>query len=128
VKFLLDTCAFLWMITDAPDLSPKAREILADADNGLFLSAASCWEISIKSGLGRIRFSGPCERIIPEQMHRLSIQPLPVLSAHALHVARIKPLHRDPFDRMLVAQSRLERLPLLTPDPLIKSYGVETVW
>lgn len=116
------------MITDAPHLSPKAREILGDSNNTLFLSAASCWEIAIKSGLGKIRFSGPPERIVPEQMHRLSIQPMPILASHALHTARLDLLHRDPFDRLLVSQSRLERIAVLTPDALIRAYDVETIW
>lgn len=128
MKVLLDTCAFLWMITDAQDLSPKAREILADPGNDLFLSAASCWEIAIKHGLGKIKFSGSPEKIVPDQMQRLSIQSLPVLASHALHTGALKLLHRDPFDRLLVSQSKLEGFPILTPDPLITAYGVETAW
>lgn len=128
MRVLLDTCAFLWMITDAPALSARAREVLADPANELLLSAASCWEISIKCGLGKLRFSKSPEKVVPEQMQRLSIEALPVLPSHALHVASLKPIHRDPFDRLLVAQSRLERLPILTPDPQIKAYGGPVVW
>ncbi|MBI3299727.1 MAG: type II toxin-antitoxin system VapC family toxin [Elusimicrobia bacterium] len=128
MKALLDTCAFLWMVTDAAELSPRAREVMADPGNGLYLSAASCWEIAIKCGLGKIRISGAPEKVVPDLMQRLSIQPLPVLPSHALHTGALKPLHRDPFDRLLVSQAELEGLPLLTPDPLIRAYGVETVW
>ncbi len=116
------------MITDAPDLSPRARKLVTDQENRLFLSAASCWEIAIKCGLGKLRFSKPPEKLVPEQMQRMAIEPLPILPHHALHTAALKPLHRDPFDRLLVAQSRLENLPILTPDPRIKAYGVSVVW
>ena len=128
MRVLLDTCAFLWAILDDPALSPKAREVISHPGNDLYLSAASCWDIAIKHSLGKIRFVGTPEKLIPEQMHRLSIQALPVLIHHALHTATLKPLHRDPFDRLLVAQSRLERLGVLTPDPCIKAYGVDVLW
>ena len=128
MKALLDTCAFLWMITDSADLSPKARDIVADPENDLYLSAASCWEIAIKAGLGRIRFKGNPEQIIPEEMQKLSIRPVSVLHSHALRTANLKPHHRDPFDRILIAQSEIERLPILTPDALFRPYGVRLIW
>lgn len=116
------------MITDDDALSVDARATLANPANELFLSAASCWEIAIKCRLGKLHFSKPPEKIVPEEMHRLAIQPLPILPHHALHTAGLKPLHRDPFDRLLVAQSKLERLPIITPDPLIKAYGAAVAW
>lgn len=70
----------------------------------------------------------PLERVVPDQMHRLSIHSLPVLVPHALHVASLKPLHRDPFDRLLISQAVIEKLPVLTPDPQFRAYGVQIMW
>ena len=128
MKVLLDTHAFPWWITDDPRLSPRAREIIADGANVLFLSAASGWEIAIKTKLGRLRLPDKPERFILKQLESNAIEVLPVQMSHALHVYALPDHHRDPFDRLLIAQAQLEKLPILTADPQISRYEVETIW
>lgn len=128
MRYLLDTHTFLWWITDDERLSPKARDLMRDRRNVLYLSAASAWEIAIKASLGRLEFSGDPEKMVPEQMALNAIEALPIQITHALRVHRLPPHHRDPFDRMLVAQSQLEDLPLLTDDAQIRKYQVEVAW
>ncbi len=128
MKLLLDTSTFLWAIADPDLLSPRARDALSDPDNELFLSAASAWEIAIKVALGRIKISGPVEKLVPTEMAALSIEPLPVLHSHALRTIKLPPLHRDPFDRLLVAQTQVDHLTLVTSDRAIRSYAVPVVW
>jgi len=128
MKVLLDTHAFLWWITDDPRLSLRAREIIANGANVLFLSAASGWEIAIKAKLGRLRLPDEPERFILKQLESNAIEVLPVQMSHALHVYALPDHHRDPFDRLLIAQAQLEKLPILTADPQISRYEVETIW
>ena len=128
MRVLLNTHVFLWWITDDPRLSPRAREIIADGRNRLFLSAASGWEIAIKAKLGRLQLPDEPEHFIPEQLELNAIEALPVQMVHALHVYRLPDHHRDPFDRLLVAQAPLEKLPILTADPQIARYPVKVIW
>ena len=128
MRVLLDTHAFLWWITDDASLSRRAREIIGDGNNVLFLSTASAWEIAIKVGLGRLMLPDRPERFIPEQLALNAIDSLPVHLSHALHVYDLPNLHRDPFDRMLVAQSQLEDLPLLSADPRLAQYAIDILW
>jgi len=128
MKALLDTHTFLWWITDKPKLSPLAREIITDADNELFLSAASGWEMVIKARLGKLQLPDNADSFISEQLALNAIVSLPVQMSHALHVYALPNHHRDPFDRMLMAQAQMERLPILTADPQIGRYAVETIW
>lgn len=125
---MLDTHAFLWWITDDPRLSRRARAVMRSGRNRLLLSAASGWEIAIKAGLGRVRIPEPVADFLLDQMDRNAIEPLPVSMRHALHVATLPPLHRDPFDRMLVAQAQLEELAILTADGAVRQYPVPTIW
>lgn len=128
MRALLDTHTFLWWITDDPRLSPRVRKIIGDGENELFLSAASGWEMAIKAKLGRLQLPDDPEHFIPEQMALNAIAGLPIQMSHALHVYTLPDYHRDPFDRLLVAQSRLEGLPILTADPQIAQYPVKTIW
>jgi len=128
MRVLLDTHAFLWWIADDPQLSPRARQIMEAADTEPFLSAASGWEIAIKSRLGKLRLPPDLQGFVAQQLQINSIQVLPIQITHALHVATLPDHHRDPFDRILVAQSQLELLPILTGDPLITQYAVTTIW
>ncbi|MDI6794395.1 MAG: type II toxin-antitoxin system VapC family toxin [bacterium] len=99
-----------------------------DDNNKLFFSAASGWEIAIKAQLGKLQLAGKPELFVSEQLTLNAIQALPIQISRALHVYNLPRHHRDPFDRMLVAQSQLENLPLLTADPQIAQYEVEIVW
>jgi len=91
------------------------------------LSAASSWEIAIKYALGRLTLPDEPARYVPDRMRRSAVDGLAVAHAHALAVATLPPLHRDPFDRLLVAQAQLEGLPIITADPAIRRYEVETI-
>lgn len=128
MRALLDTHVFLWWILDQPRLSPKARDFIADGRNELFLSAASGWEIAIKAQLGKIDLPADAVVFTLEQMRKNAVQELPVRLVHALHVYLLPPLHHDPFDRLLVAQSQLEHLPILSADPQVARYPVQIIW
>ena len=128
MKALLDTHTFLWWISDAPKLSSLVREIISDGKNELFLSAASGWEIAIKASLGRIHIHGKLQSFISEQMITNAIQGLPIQISHALQVYNLPLYHRDPFDRILIAQSQLESLPILTNDSQFSQYQVKVIW
>ena len=128
MKVLLDTHTFLWWIGDVPQLSFKAREIISNGDNELFLSAASGWEIAIKTGLGKLKLPADITPFILDQMNINAISPLPVHLNHALHVSTLPDLHHDPFDRLLIAQAQVESLPIITIDPQFTGYQVEVIW
>jgi len=128
MKALLDTHTFLWWIVNDPQLSPRARQIMEDADTELFLSAVSGWEIAIKSRLGKLKLPADLQGFVAEQLRINGIEVLPLQMAHALHVFTFPDDHRDPFDRMLVAQGQLEELPILTGDPQIAQYAVTVIW
>lgn len=128
MSLLLDTHTFLWWIDDDPRLSDRARALIGDAGNEVFISAVSGWELVIKAALGRIDFPAPPQRFIPQQLQRNSFQVLPVHLAHALKVAELPDLHRDPFDRMLIAQVLVEELQLVTADDDIRRYPVSVTW
>lgn len=102
--------------------------LLTAAETRTYLSAACAWEISIKIGLGRLRFPERPEVFVPEARERLGIHPLPIDEIDALQVGKLPRLHRDPFDRMLVAQAIVKGWPIATPDPLIQAYPCRTLW
>jgi PIN domain nuclease of toxin-antitoxin system len=118
VKLLLDTHVFLWWCADDARLGDSERQAIRDAGNDVFLSAASVWEMAIKQTLGRLELPEPASAAVV----RLRIEPLMVSFEHAEATLRLPPLHRDPFDRLLLAQARLEGLTLVTYDPRIRSY------
>jgi len=128
VHFLLDTHTFLWWITDDPHLSERARQVISDPGNDIFLSAASGWEMAIKTQLGKLQLPDHFEQFIAEQLFRNNITSLPVMMSHALHVQSLPLHHRDPFDRLLIAQSQLEKMPIITTDSVFADYDVEIVW
>jgi PIN domain nuclease of toxin-antitoxin system len=128
VKILLDTHTFLWWITDDQRLSVRAREVIGDGNNELFLSAATGWEIAIKLRIGRLKLPVEPVPFILEQMRINAIQSLAIQMNHALHVYTLPQHHRDPFDRLLIAQSQLEGLPILSADSQLASYPVQLIW
>ena len=112
----------------APErLAPASRRLLTKSDNELLLSAASAWEIAIKHGLGKLRLPDTPERAIPELMACTGVVPLPVLHRHALRAATLPRKHRDPFDRLLVAQAQIEDLAILTADRSFRLYDVKVI-
>ena len=128
MRILLDTCTFLWIIGDAPELSNRARELFIDPANDVFLSAVSAWEISVKHGLGRLPLPEPPEKFIPFQRERHGIETLPLEEEATLYLNRLPPSHRDPFDRMLICQAIVHGMVILTPDELITQYPVRSLW
>ncbi len=128
MKLLLDTCTFLWLITDDPALSSKARDLFADPANEAYLSTVSVWEIEVKFGLGKLPLPQASERFIPAQRERHGVATLPLEEQSVFYLSRLPSLHRDPFDRMLICQAIHHELTLLTPDPMITQYAVKTAW
>ena len=128
MRFLLDTHTFLWWITDDPHLSERARQVISDPENDIFLSAASGWEMAIKTQLGKLQLPDRFEQFIAEQLFRNNITSLPVMMSHALHVQSLLLHHRDPFDRLLIAQGQLEKMPIITTDSVFADYDVEIMW
>lgn len=128
MRALLDTHAFLWWVTDDARLSERARETIGDGANEIFVSAATGWEMAIKARLGRLRVPGDFARFITDQIELNGFRVLAIELAHALRVHGLADHHRDPFDRILVAQSLVEGMPILSRDEQIAAYGVELVW
>jgi PIN domain nuclease of toxin-antitoxin system len=128
VKVLLDTCTFLWVIGSSREVSERALERFRSPDSEVYLSAASAWEIAIKHALGRLPLPAPPERFVPAKRDLHGIIALPIDEESALHLSRLPVLHRDPFDRMLVSQSIVHGLTILTPDPLVTQYPARTFW
>lgn len=128
MKAILDTHTFLWWNMDDPQLSEAARQFITDGSNTLFLSAASAWEIAIKCARGRLSLPEPPQEYIPARMQSQHIQSLSIQVSHALRVFQLPDLHQDPFDRLLVAQSQMEKLPIITADAAFARYGVEVIW
>jgi PIN domain nuclease of toxin-antitoxin system len=123
MNLLLDTHAFLWWLTDNPKLPAKTRDAIAYGD-AVYISAASAWEVAIKIGLGRLTVKDPFARLVVDS----GFDELPITFSHAEEVKTLPPHHRDPFDRMLVAQARVEGLALVTDDQLIAPYSVTRLW
>ncbi len=128
LRALLDTCTFLWLLTDAKELSVVARDIVKDPECEVFLSVASVWEIATKYQLKKLPLPAPPARYIPKCRERLGIDSLPIEEAAALAQSQLPPLHRDPFDRILIAQAIVHGLTILTPDEHIRKYPVVTMW
>ena len=126
---LLDTHVFLWWNeSGGARVSATARELIADPSNEILLSAASVWEMAIKVSRGRLELPQPMDRYVPDRMARNALSPLPVDVAHAVRVALLPVIHADPFDRLLIAQAQVEGIPILTSDPALSQYDVETIW
>ena len=128
MKLLLDTHAFLWWVGATRDLSRRARSAVGSGRNECFVSIASGWEIAIKVSLGTLKIEGALDRFLPEQLAANGFQPLPIDLKHCARVATLPFHHRDPFDRLLVAQALEEELAIVTADPVFAKYGVKRVW
>lgn len=126
--YLLDTHALLWWWTNDPALSAKAKALIEDTSNTLLISAASAWEIATKHRLGKLPVAELAIARYNELILADGFQHLPITHLHALRAARYDGEHRDPFDRMLAAQSELETVPLITRDGLFSQFGTQVVW
>ena len=128
MRFLIDTHCWLWAITSPERLKPLAADLIESKDNTVVFSAVSAIEIAIKFSIGKLRLPEPPDAFVSSRMASLAMAPLPIQINHALRVGVLPLLHRDPFDRLLVAQSQIERLPLMTADEEIVEYDVEFIW
>ena len=128
MRLLLDTCTFLWVLSADPRLSPRAAEMFRGADHEVYLSAASAWEIITKHALGRLPLPESPEHFVPRMREHHGIEALAIDEESVLQTARLPALHRDPFDRLLVCQSIVHGMTLLTPDALIAQYPARVVW
>ena len=125
MKFLLDTSVLLWSVAERRKLNSRAVRILSLADSNLYLSAASVWEISIKYAIGRLPLHVEPELFVSEAQRKMGMRPLDIDYLHAVEAGRLPRHHGDPFDRMLIAQARTERMVLLTADRVFQNYDVE---
>ena len=125
---LLDTHALLWWLLDSPELSTSARVAIADPAQRVLVSAASAWELATKRRIGKLPEAGDIVDNLPMYLRKQRFEPLPIGIEHALAAGRLPGPHRDPFDRMLMAQARLEGADVVTVDPVFRDYGVGVVW
>ena len=125
---LLDTHTWLWWQSEPSRLGERCRSVLTDPDQTLLFSAASSWEIAIKFALKKLTLPEAPDQFVPKRLAQASITPLPVEHAHALHVFGLPYHHRDPFDRLLIAQAQLEGATLATADPRFLLYDVDVLW
>jgi PIN domain nuclease of toxin-antitoxin system len=128
VKLLLDTQAFLWFVLNDARLSPAARTRLVDPANELLFSPASYWEIAIKVSIGKYQVPGSFKDFMDRQIDQNQLSVLPIAVSHAAMVAALPFHHRDPFDRLLIAQALVENVPLVSVDAVVDAYGVTRIW
>ncbi len=126
LRLLLDTHVFIWLQTD-PDRIARRRELLEDLETELLVSAVVACEITVKYQRGRLPLCEPPQDYVPERVRTIRGTPVAIEQAHALEVGSLPPIHRDPFDRLLIAQSRVLGVPILTADTTIAAYPVETI-
>ena len=128
MKILLDTCAFLWLTTDAPELSEKAKILFQNTKNAVYLSSVSVWEIIVKHQLGKLPLPSAADDFIKQQCEKHFVEYLSLDEKAVFNLSRLPNHHRDPFDRMLVCQAIAHDLTILTSDKMITQYPVATVW
>ena len=128
MKLLLDTCSFLWFLADAPELSAKARAAILDPANSVYLSAVSAWEIGRKYAKGDLELPGRPESLIPQIRTDSGILSLPLSEEEAISAEKLPLLHKDPFDRMIIAQALVQGMVVVTPDRAFEPYPVRLLW
>ena len=127
MRLLLDTHVWLWMIGNEERLAEEHRATLVDPDSELFLSAAAIWELGIKAAAGKMKYTGSYESQVPIHIRRSGVRPLAITVEHAVAAAALPMHHRDPFDRMMVAQAKVEGLTFMTADRRLAAYDVTVV-
>ena len=128
MKLLLDTHTFLWFVLNQPELSTTARDLIINPNNDILLSPASYWEIAIKISIGKYQFPGPYELWMNDQLLTNTIEILPITIAHTATVIKLPFHHKDPFDRLLIAQSIAENISIISTDGIFDSYAVDRIW
>jgi PIN domain nuclease of toxin-antitoxin system len=125
---LLDTHTLLWFIGNDPRLSPKAKALIEDPGSRLFVSIASCWEIAIKAGRGKMKFSEPSRTLLERELPANDLDLLPITLEHATEVEGLPHHHKDPFDRLLIAQAIVEGIPIISVDAAFDAYPITRIW
>ncbi len=128
MRFLLDTHTFLWFSAADPNLSSTAYGLIADPTNQPLLSAGSLWEIAIKFSLGKLQLGQPFEMLIPQQLQSIGNQVLPITVEHLTQVSILPFHHRDPFDRLFIAQAIFEQIPIVGRDSAFDDYSIARIW
>ncbi len=128
MKVLLDTQVWLWMQVSPERFSASSLTLLSEPENQLLLSAASSWEIAIKYALGRLPLPQSPQEYVPRRMRSSGVGALPIQHLHALQVASLPSHHKDPFDRLIIAQAQTERIPVMTADRQFNQYDVQLLW
>lgn len=128
MRFLLDTHTFIWFVTDSPQLSTTAKLLIEDEYNEKWLSVASVWEMAIKSSLGKLSFNLPLLTFVEQQIQENSIDLLSIQMPHLAIVATLPLHHRDPFDRLLIAQAITEGIPIISADVAFDAYSIRRLW
>jgi len=128
MRVLLDTNSFLWFISGSNRLSIDAQRFIADLDNQLVLSLASLWEIAIKISIGKLELLQPFDQLIPQQLKENDIHVMPVELSHLTKILGLPFHHRDPFDRLIIAQALTEGLSVISPDIVFSKYSVKLIW
>jgi PIN domain nuclease of toxin-antitoxin system len=128
VTLLLDTHTFLWFCQDDPALSATSKALIEDPANRMLVSIASCWEIAIKTGLGKLTLGEPSGTYISNALTRTGFELLPISLAHATAVEALPSHHKDPFDRLLIAQAMIEAIPIVSVDVAFDPYGLPRLW
>jgi PIN domain nuclease of toxin-antitoxin system len=128
VNLLLDTHALLWFLNDDPSLSATAKALIEDPANHKVVSVASCWEIAIKVGLKKLDLGEPATTFLPRELATNGFDLLGIELIHATSVESLPSHHKDPFDRLLVAQSLIEQLPVVSVDAQLDAYGITRLW
>ena len=128
MRALLDTHALLWWLSDDPSLTRTARRIIAETGNNLIVSASSAWEISTKVRLGKLRTAADLVSDFSDRMEREGFQLLPISPEHGIRAGLLPGPHKDPFDRMLIAQAQAENIPIISNEAVFEGYGVRRLW
>ena len=128
MRILIDTHAFLWYITDDDQLGKDAEKIISDGDNDVLLSVGSLWEIAIKHGLGKLTLEHPFGELMPRQLAVNNIEAFPITLPHLTAYVALPLHHRDPFDRLIIAQAQSENLPVVSKDAAFADYDVDVRW
>lgn len=128
MRILLDTHVFLWWDSDPGKLSARVNSLLSNPEHIIVLSVASTWEIQIKKQLGKLSLSIPLDELIESQQQINEIEILPVHLAHVLMLDNLPPHHKDPFDRIIISQAKVEDIVIVSADPVLAKYDIEIVW
>lgn len=127
-RLLLDTNVLIWTVSEDDQISTRARRVIASSTSALFVSVVSVWELALKHQAGKLHFEGLLEEVLDQILYRSPWTILPMSAEHLLPLATLPMLHKDPFDRLLIAQARHEGMAIVTADETIAKYDVRTIW